>query len=80
MDDKAYDKKAAEYRKQAKDATSIDAPVKLTPQEQQAVKDAKDSRAAANAPSTRKNMGQRFAKGGSIDGCAKRGKTRGKVI
>lgn len=74
------DKKAAEYARQAREAKSADAPVKLNPQEAQAVKDDKARRAAAKAPTTRTGMGKAFAKGGSVDGCAKRGKTRGKVM
>ncbi len=75
-----YDQKAAQYSKEAREAKSADAPVKLSPQEAQAVKDDKAQRASQKAPNTRTGMGKAFAKGGSVDGCAKRGKTRGKVV
>lgn len=75
-----YDQKAAQYAREAREAKSTDAPVKLNPQEEQAVKDDKARRAAAKAPTTRSTMGQRFAKGGSVDGCAMRGKTRGRMV
>jgi hypothetical protein len=49
--------------------------------------DEMERRAAASAPTTRRTMGQAFAKGGKVgsasrraDGIAQRGKTKGKLI
>jgi len=47
------------------------------------VRDDKDREEADAAPTTKTEMGQKFAKGGSVssraDGIAQRGKTRGKM-
>ena len=85
MDTKAYDKKAPpKSRKPPKDMTGESDPVKLTPQEEQELKDIKAQRASQKAPTTRSTMGRIFSSGGRVssrgDGCAKRGKTRGKVM
>ncbi len=49
--------------------------------------DQAEQRAAETAPTTRRMMGQKFAKGGMVgsasrraDGCAKRGKTKCKIV
>ncbi len=49
--------------------------------------DAAEKRAAETAPTTRRTMGNMFAKGGKVgsaskraDGCAQRGKTKGRMI
>jgi hypothetical protein len=76
-----YDKKAAEYRKQAKmGGTDAPAPADVL----QEIADRKAAAKAAKAPTTKTTMGQKFAKGGSAsaraDGCAQRGKTRGMIV
>ena len=60
---------------------------KLTPEEIARAKEetfqAKERRAAETAPTSKTEMGRRFAKGGYVraaDGIAKRGKTRGKLV
>ena len=65
---------------------SIDRP-KLTPEEIARAKEetfqAKERRASETAPTSKTEMGRRFAKGGYVraaDGIAKRGKTRGKLV
>jgi hypothetical protein len=58
----------------------------LTPAQKQAVQEAKDANARKleeKAPTTKTEMGKRFKKGGFVraaDGCAQRGKTKGRVI
>jgi hypothetical protein len=78
------DKKAAEYRKQAKTGgTDAAAP----PEVMQEIADRKAAAKAAKAPTTKTTMGKKFAKGGKVssasaraDGCAQRGKTRGMMV
>ena len=75
------DKKAAEYRKQAKiGGTDAPAPADVL----QEIADRKAAAKAATAPTTKTTMGKPFAKGGSAsaraDGCAQRGKTKGRMI
>ena len=76
------DKKAAKYRQEAKTG-GTDAPVP-----QSAIQEAQDKKMqdkAKQAPTTKTDMGKLFAKGGMTassraDGCAQRGKTRGKMV
>ncbi len=76
------EKKAAKYRQEAKTG-GTNAPVP-----QSAIQEAADKKAqekAKQAPTTKTEMGKPFAKGGMTassraDGCAQRGKTRGKII
>ena len=75
------DKKAAEYRKQAKmGGTDAPAPADVM----QEIADRKAAAKAATAPTTKTTMGKGFAKGGSAsaraDGIAQRGKTRGMIV
>ena len=50
----------------------------------QIMADEKARKAAEKAPTTRTEMGKRFKSGGSVssraDGCAQRGKTKGKMV
>jgi hypothetical protein len=75
------DKKAAKYRKEAK-IGGTDAPA--PPEILQEIADKKAAAKAAEAPTTKKDMGKKFAAGGSAssraDGIAQRGKTRGTII
>ena len=59
----------------------------MTPGQKQSMQDAKDEemrKKMKTAPTTKTEMGKGFAKGGSAssraDGCAVKGKTRGKII
>ena len=59
----------------------------MTPGQKQSMQEAKDEEAyqkRKTAPTTKTEMGKKFAKGGSAssraDGCAVKGKTRGKMI
>ena len=59
----------------------------MTPGQKQSMQEAKDEEAyqkRKTAPTTKTEMGKAFAKGGTAssraDGCAQRGKTRGKMI
>ena len=75
------DKKAEKYRKEAKTG-GTDAP--MPPDIAQELADKKAAAKAAEAPTTKKDMGKKFAAGGSAssraDGCAQRGKTRRTII
>ena len=75
------DKKAAKYRQEAKTG-GTDAPVPPTVVQEAADKKAQEK--VKDAPTTKTEMGKRFAKGGTAsaraDGCAQRGKTRGTII
>jgi hypothetical protein len=75
------DKKAAQYRKEAKSG-GTDAPV--PPSVTQEATDKKMQDKAKQAPTTKTEMGKPFAKGGTAssraDGCAQRGKTRGVMV
>ena len=64
---------------------------KLTPEEiaraKEETRQAKERQAAETAPTSKNTMGRLFANGGNIssaskraDGCAQRGKTRGKMV
>jgi hypothetical protein len=75
------DKKAAQYRKEAKiGGTDTPVPSSVT----QEVEDKKAAAKAAVAPTTKTQMGKPFSKGGSAssraDGIAQRGKTKGTFI
>ena len=74
------EKKAAQYRKEAK-IGGTDAPVPASVVQQ--AQDQKDQDKAKQAPTTKTEMGKLFSAGGSAsaraDGIAERGKTRGKV-
>jgi hypothetical protein len=59
----------------------------MTPGQKQSMEEAKDEetrKRMKTAPTTKTEMGKKFAKGGSAssraDGCAVKGKTRGKMI
>lgn len=58
----------------------------MTPAEKQAVQEANDAKIRKleeKAPTTKTEMGKPFKKGGFVraaDGCAQRGKTKGRVI
>jgi len=75
------DKKAAQYRKEAKSG-GTDAPV--PPSVTQEVDDKKAAAKAAAAPTTKTQMGKPFSKGGTAsaraDGIAQRGKTKGTMV
>jgi hypothetical protein len=75
------DKKAAQYRKEAK-IGGTDAPVPSSATQE--VEDKKAAAKAAAAPTTKTQMGKPFSKGGSAssraDGIAQRGKTKGTFI
>jgi hypothetical protein len=75
------DKKAAQYRKEAKSG-GTDAPV--PPSVTQEATDKKMQDKAKQAPTTKTEMGKPFAKGGSAssraDGCATKGKTKGRFV
>ena len=87
MADVNYDKKAEQYRKEAQDPYAGKVPSK---QAQQEAADAAQRRKEEQAPTTKTEMGKKkggcvkMAKGGSAssraDGCAQRGKTRGKMV
>ena len=76
----------AEKDRAARD-TAESAKERLTQKEKQMVQEAEDERTQKKikkAPTTKTEMGKAFAKGGSAssraDGCAVKGKTRGKMI
>lgn len=76
------EKKAAKYRQEAKTG-GTDAPVPQSVIQEAA--DKKMQEKAKQAPTTKTEMGKLFAKGGMTassraDGCAQRGKTRGKMV
>ena len=76
------EKKAAKYRQEAKTG-GTDAPVPQSVIQEAA--DKKMQEKAKQAPTTKTEMGKKFAKGGMTassraDGCAVKGKTRGKMI
>ena len=75
------EKKAAKYRQEAKTG-GTDAPVPQSVIQEAADKKAQEK--AKQAPTTKTEMGKKFAKGGTAssraDGCAVKGKTRGKMI
>jgi len=76
------DKKAAQYRKEAKSG-GTDAPV--PPSVTQEATDKKMQDKAKQAPTTKTDMGKPFAKGGMTassraDGCATKGKTKGRFV
>lgn len=81
---KAADELAAKAREEARTG-GTNAPA--TPEMLQKIRDMKAAEAAKNAPTTRTEMGKKFASGGSVssaskraDGCATKGKTRGKMV
>lgn len=74
-----------------KPTTSAPAGPTLTPEEIKRAKEesrqARERRAGETAPTTKSTMGSVFKKGGKVgsaskraDGCAQRGKTRGKMV
>jgi hypothetical protein len=75
------DKKAAQYRKEAK-IGGTDMPVPASVVQEAADKKAMEQ--AVKAPTTKTEMGKPFAKGGTAsvraDGIAQRGKTRGTMV
>jgi hypothetical protein len=78
------DKKAAKYRQEAKTG-GTDAPVPSSVVQEAA--DKKMQEKIKTAPTTKTEMGKPFAKGGNVssaskraDGCAQRGKTKGRMI
>jgi hypothetical protein len=89
MADRDYDKLAAQYRQEAKEMAS-GAGKTPSKESQQAAADAAAARKEEKAPTTKTTMGKKkggcvkMAAGGSAskraDGCAQRGKTRGKVV
>lgn len=81
---KDADAMAAKAREEARTG-GTNAPA--TPEMMQKIRDMKASEAAKSAPTTRTEMGKKFASGGSVssaskraDGCATKGKTRGKMV
>jgi hypothetical protein len=87
-DENAQAKKDAEElaAKARADARSGGTNAPPTPEMLQKMRDMKAAEAAKNAPTTRTEMGKRYAKGGSVssaskraDGIAMKGKTRGKM-
>ena len=78
-----FEGRAKKYRKEAQQQQSTDVPVKLTPAEQQAIKDAQDRKKEEAAPTTKTETGKIFKKGGFVraaDGIAKKGKTKGRIV
>ena len=75
------EKKAAQYRKEAKSG-GTDAPVPSNVVQE--AEDKKTQDKAKQAPTTKTEMGKPFAKGGSAssraDGIAQRGKTKGTMV
>jgi len=76
------DKKAAQYRREAKSG-GTDAPVPFNVTQE--AEDKKAAAKAASAPTTKTQMGKPFAKGGMTassraDGCATKGKTKGRFV
>lgn len=77
-----FEERAKKYRLEEQRRRSTDTPVKLTPEERQALQDEQNRKKAEAAATTKTEMGKAFKKGGfvrSADGCAQRGKTRGKM-
>ena len=89
MAERNYDDLAAKYRQEAKEMASGEGKVP-SKESQQAAADAAQAAKEAKAPTTATTMGKKkggcvkMAKGGSAsaraDGCAQRGKTRGKIV
>lgn len=88
MAERDYEKLAAQYRKEAQEMKSGEGKVP-SKEAQQAAADAAQAAKEAKAPTTATTMGKKkggcvkMAKGGyvrSADGCAQRGKTRGKLV
>ena len=88
MADRDYNKLAEQYRKEAQEMKSGEG---KTPskESQQAAADAAQAAKEAKAPTTATTMGKKkggcvkMAKGGYVraaDGCAQRGKTRGRMV
>lgn len=87
MADVNYDKKAEQYRKEAQDPYAGKMPSK---EAMQAAADAAQARKEEKAQTTKTEMGKKkggcikMAKGGSAssraDGCAVRGKTKGRMM
>lgn len=87
MADINYDKKAEQYRKEAQDPYAVKTPSK---ESMQAAADEAARRKEEKAQTTKTEMGKKkggcvkMAAGGSAskraDGCAQRGKTRGKMV
>lgn len=75
------EKKAAQYRKEAKSG-GTDAPVPSNVVQEAEDKKMQDK--AKQAPTTKTEMGKPFAKGGTAsaraDGCATKGKTKGRFV
>ena len=84
----AYDNKAEEYRRQSREMTSTDnPPADLLNRVKQKAEDIQIQKQESKAPTTGSTMGKTFKKGGSVssassraDGCAQRGKTRGRIM
>lgn len=84
----AYDQKAEEYRRQAREMESTtNLPASLEKSAKQKVEDVNLQKKEAKASTTASTMGKAFRKGGSVssassraDGCAQRGKTRGRMM
>ena len=88
MAERDYEKLAAQYRQEAKEMAS-GAGKTPSKESQQAAADAAMRAKEEKAPTTKTEMGKKkggcvkMAKGGyvrSADGCAQRGKTRGKLV
>jgi hypothetical protein len=78
---KEAERKAAQYRDEAQSG-GMDAA--MSDEMKQEMIDRKAEAAAKKAPTTRSEMGKMFKAGGSVsgraDGCATKGKTRGKMV
>lgn len=88
MAERDYEKLAAQYRQEAKEMASGAGKVP-SKESQQAAADASMRAKEEKAPTTKTEIGKKkggcvkMAKGGyvrSADGCAQRGKTRGKLV
>jgi hypothetical protein len=88
MAERDYEKLAAQYRQEAKEMAS-GAGKTPSKEAQQAAADAAAARKEEKAPTTKTEIGKKkggcvkMAKGGYVkaaDGCAQRGKTRGKMV
>jgi phage baseplate assembly protein gpV len=84
----AYDDKAEEYRRQAREMESTTSvPASLEKSVKQKAEDVRVQKQESKAPTTSTTMGKAFKKGGSVssasgraDGCAQRGKTKGRIV
>ena len=83
-----YEIKAEEYRRQSREAESTDnVPESLANKVKQKAEDVRVTKQEQKAPTTATTMGKPFKRGGKVssasgraDGCAQRGKTKGRIV